>query len=348
MIIEDVLSSGRPPYVSRLEWNRINEARYRSRKFVFSPPASRLVGTFARDAGDLVIAHRQFARPPYADTYVEFSSLEFYDGARLWQDTDPDTKDIKTGYLITGNRVYGFAQSAGLGSGITPWFYNIVPPGQMSPFRSLGPFPRCSRRQQLALMLGSSYNTDEAQRAAEQLLEEVSIHYLDTNEVHASQEDDYFARNYMSFAGDVRNIWACLLWINQPTRTRFTDEPATRKLYRGKLTAYASHRVVEIDLGRIKTIRRAFEIDAPRLSPRGHEVRGYWQHHGGDKQCGHQWPLLPDEKEVFHCVKCGRLRWWNDETVRGDATRGWVTKEYELKWKTRWEERQALKNEKAN
>jgi hypothetical protein len=131
--------------------------------------------------------------------------------------------------------------------------------------------------------------------------------------------------------GTLRNAWSLLLWLNQPARLRTVDVPARRGISKGKLRTYMAHHVVTIDLNKkYRTIRRAFLSGAPRTPSRRHEVRGSFHHHGGLEQgCGHDWPLMPDIEGVWQCNKCQRRRWWVKDHLRGDASRGFVHKEYD-------------------
>lgn len=129
-------------------------------------------------------------------------------------------------------------------------------------------------------------------------------------------------------AGEVRNIWSLLLWLNQPARINYIDQPAGSRIHRGKRVSYGRHKTVDIDLGRVINLRRHIKLPVERASPVRHKVRGAFHHSGGDKNCGHDWPLMPDKKGHWVCTRCGRMRWWVRDHVRGDATRGYNDNEY--------------------
>lgn len=138
------------------------------------------------------------------------------------------------------------------------------------------------------------------------------------------------------FNGEVRNFIVILLLLNQPSRIQMTQVSRTHGLRRGRRVVYAAHSIVELELGRMRDYRRlCAHYPTDRASPRRHEVRGHLTHLGGRKTgCAHTWPEVPTASATgvptWTCTTCGRVRRWKRAHQRGDATRGFTTKEYEI------------------
>jgi hypothetical protein len=333
-----ILEEAQFDHISRRVRERIERAKYRANSYVFSSAASELVGRFVKDCGELVINHRQFAIPPYPTTYIEFDSRAYHQHFPC----DPRDAHMPTdevvGYLFDGNEMFICCRS-GSGSGSSNWtviHFHIVPPGQFA-----GPHIGVSMVQdgwektgaatgehaewiQLGNMLGSTLEKIRDEPTRQALLSEVSYRDSVSDQVPHRIAMERITRFN---AGDIRNAWAFLLWLNRPKHTAMRLIPARRGIVRGRQVAYRAHHTVEIDLGR-KTPRQAFELSGPRASPIGHRVEGCFHHSGGDPAHGHFWPTIPDERNHWVCYGCGRKRWWVRDHVRGDTARGWVDKDY--------------------
>jgi len=341
-ILEEALSKPRPPFIVRHHWDALQIAARRAERFVFSTKASDLIGRFVNEAGELVISHRQFALPPFNDTYIEFDSRAFHKSSPADPHlADKDTDDV-IGYLISGKNVFTVAARSDIGAKIMPGYFRVVPPGEeagpdhssLARFRrSTGELEYAPKDQlawvKLAVILGSTVMRipDESTRLA--VASEVSLQTMIDPKFRIP--GDNYEELLRTSAGDPRNAWAFLLWLNRPKHTVLNREPARRTLRHGRQVTYGAHHTVEIDLGRSRILRRAFLLSGPRLSPRRHKVRGAFHHSGGDTDHGHAWPLIPDVDGHWKCSGCGRVRWWVKDHVRGDATRGWVDKDYAVK-----------------
>jgi hypothetical protein len=336
MIIDDALIHSRKN-LTRRQWERIASAHRRAESFVFGKSASALAGRFAAECGELILRHRQFAIAPFPDTYVEVDSREFCAGFRNRKLSSMDRQlgftdenaDHTVGYLITGDHVFVCASGSSGSAQITPIYYTIAPPGGQARFDNSSwgrPIALAADADgewnKLVYGLGTIIPNIHDEDERQSLLREFQIHYLD------GRTSEQAALAAYGGAGEIGNLWACLLWLNRPEHTVFSNQPAGRRFIGGKQVAYKAHRIVEIDLHRMRSIRRAFTLSGPRLSPRRHNVRGTFHHSGGEIACSHDWPLLPDVDGHWQCRRCGRLRWWVKDHVRGDATRGWVSHEY--------------------
>lgn len=139
---------------------------------------------------------------------------------------------------------------------------------------------------------------------------------------------------FLSSSGDLRTILALLLVLNQPKHTRFTPIARSAGMYRNKRVVYAAHNTVEITLGETKLYPRLWDArPTDRVSPRRHTVRGHFRHYHVDNNCTHEWPLFPSTetgRPSWMCKNCGGYRTWVENHERGDATRGYVTKDYTI------------------
>jgi hypothetical protein len=330
MIIDDFLIRHPPLLYDRQTIDFVGHQSRAARRFVFDAAASELVGKFAWQCPDLVSAHRQFALPPYQATYIEVDSKAFFKEFPA----SVDASDDRLSWLFVGQEMYEFSErltNKGADAALTPFKLKIVPPGQAA-----GPdtmtVPLIDGRElklgfdfKMALLMGSAFP-----HSAPEIVDEVSVHWLGKTTPRRREFNDW-VEFFAYWQGTWRNALAALLWLNQPARLRMDLVGPSRHISRGKLRTYLSHHVVTIDLNKkYRTVRKAFLDGAERTPPRRHEVRGSFHHHGGQLHgCGHDWPTIPDMEGIWQCKRCGRRRWWVRDHMRGDATRGFVHKEYE-------------------
>lgn len=295
----------------------------RARRFVFDKEASIFLGRFIRTCGDLIIANRQFAIPPFETVYIEFDMKAMM----LEGNSPPDLEDQDTrvGYLIEGRTVYCVAATDRMKDvGLTPFVYEMDT-DEAQPDLSMMHEQSIEGQEllKLSLMLGSGIeNLDEKSRVEILARNVVRFMYPITN-------DGMFGKLVQGSAGDLRNVWAILLLLNQPANVTFDPVPARRGIFSGKLRTYAAHNIVRIDIGRHRSIRRALAFES-RSSPRRHEVRGHFAHYHLTDGCQHEWQTMPDEKGRWLCGRCDGYRVWRKNFLRGDAGKGFVTKSYEI------------------
>lgn len=309
----------------------VAESLPRARRYLFDSAASAFLGRFIRDCGDLILKNREFAIPPYTTTYVEMDMDAMVKAIGMTTSGDVlpasylgSKADSKVGYLIHDGRVNVFVEDTVNGvAQVSPLQYRIGAPHRVEdPVLSKTNDPEWTR---LALLCGTTLHDmpDEDTRA------DILAHNRVQMLVPGVTPDQMHVLIQGSF-GDVRNVWAALLLLNQPGKVTFQKVAATRRIVRGKLKAFAAHHVVEVKIGdRVKNLRAALHFEK-RLSPRRHEVRGHFVHYGIDENCIHEWSMLPDQEQRWTCRCCGGKRTWRKDFVRGDASRGFVTKEYEV------------------
>lgn len=118
------------------------------------------------------------------------------------------------------------------------------------------------------------------------------------------------------------------------------DRPAGSwgsRLVRGKTVPFLSHNTVRITLPREVAVRKLIRSVGHGLPKRRHEVGGYYanSHKHGDPTCV-RLPIIGCEKATYAaetpnlevCLICGHRRWWVKDHERGDASLGFVTKDY--------------------
>lgn len=314
-------------YDKRL-WARLDAARHLAGRFVFTDRASDLMGRFAFDpvTGPLILTNRQFAIPPFGSTYVEFDSKKFHSHTpRLV--APPETSDLTIGYLTVGREVYSFVRGpdGDAGVGLTSW--EVRPPGD--PEAATTNIPLVGGRDdwiKIAVALGTTVEHIDSEDMRESLVREIGLHWPTT----IAADPETIGRYLSHYAGDVRNLWVALLWINRPSKMRFDPHPAGARLVRGRRVAYRRHVVVDVDLTKIRVVRNAILLDYERASPINHRVRGAFHHSGGRSDCGHDWPLIPDENAHWLCARCGQKRWWVKEHRRGRYELGINDSEYSV------------------
>ena len=136
-------------------------------------------------------------------------------------------------------------------------------------------------------------------------------------------------------AGVWRTVMAILILLNTAGSEVDTDtliSPRGSKSVRGRVIPYMEYRRVGLKLPRDKIIRRISQQTQEYRPKRRHEVAATWCYRTGtgDPACAHpRFEPVPDTK-FQECPECGRLRWRRQQHLRGDASLGFVRKDYHL------------------
>jgi hypothetical protein len=142
--------------------------------------------------------------------------------------------------------------------------------------------------------------------------------------------------------GELRTILALLLMLNRPTVTRYEEVAAGRGWIRNKHVPYMAHTAITIDLDAVPTMRLIGTEAGEGVPRRRHEVRGHFCHDHTARDylriagCIHDWQVtaldekIPDFPIRWECAACGGKRWWKHQHERGDASRGWVSHDYNV------------------
>ena len=137
-------------------------------------------------------------------------------------------------------------------------------------------------------------------------------------------------------SGVWRTVMAILIMLNTSGSEVDTDtlvSPRGSKSVRGKAIPYMEYRRVGLKLPRDKIIRRINKQTQEYRPKRRHEVAATWCYRtgSGDPNCSHPSFQPVPETRFQECPDCGRLRWRRQQHLRGDASLGFVKKDYHLK-----------------
>jgi hypothetical protein len=312
--------------------------RYKARRFKFTDEVTASLARLIRDFPNALLDNYQFALPPYPCCYLEFNLKLFIEelGGRSSSDAfgSPLT-DHTIGYLINDHQITTLIQSSD--QRIPPitgaFAYTYVEHRPLPGFAPLKLEGRiapdlesdATEDLQLGFLLGTTLVSPRASLTPERahdLVLRIRPH-IDGGLKITGKSAYQFVFGAM---GEARNFMALLMWLNQPKVSHVTDVAASRGWFDGKPVAYAAHHIVR--LRKEVTQRSVVKAFAPRRAPRRHEVEGFWRNYEKTPGCVHNWPILPDEHGHWHCQKCPQWRTRVRQHERGDATVGFVTKEY--------------------
>lgn len=312
-------------------WRRIRPLMPKARRFIFDREASAFVGAFIRDFGPAIIENYPFAIPPFEDCYIEYNLDGLLDAVGQRQGADPTmgALDERMAHLIHNNQVVSFIQDATGVAQLHPVTMLLHTDdyvrGQFDP-NDLGE----DARKKLIYALGSTGNclpymvqglrTQEAVRRW--------LYNMDFGAVDAFksmlQEDKLREHGH----GTARDLVALLLMLNrQRERVTLTQVAPKRVFYKGKQKVYAAHSMVTLTTEDYGAITRSLMPTGHHESPRRHEVRGFFRHYHKVRGCEHHF-LEDNRPHHWTCQHCGTRRVWVHDHLRGDASKGFVTKEY--------------------
>jgi len=309
-------------------WKFIRAVKPRARRFIISDEVCVQIGLLLKEHPEVFMRNLQFAIPPYESCYIEFNSSAFFDALGSQLRGSVETRDTEVAYLIHKNRVSVFAKTenpdlpVSQHVGITPQLWTLDGSGLDYGFYAVPPMPIDHK---LSMALGQTYAD-----CMEEIPDEVKSELYRRINLYVDRNCDFrvFRKTIPYFVGEMRNLFAMLLWINQPSLMEFESMPARRALIRGRPTVYPAHHIVKLKKG--TTLKRMVSIFNERSPSRRHEVRGHFRHFHLSPNCVHDWNVLPDDNGHWHCKTCRGTRTWVTEHLRGDAARGFVTKEYKV------------------
>jgi len=298
--------------------------------------------------------------PPYDTLYMEFNVdalYETYGGkAATSIDLDDPDHDTKLGFLMDYRTIFVVAYGE-RSTSIMPVFYYLNERGHYEapkmhkdiPVYQLMPDEKYKQevvkrdkyehsldvKAKLGLMFGSSIWDVTPKMTLEDMVKlsaETALYYgmnVDPYQMSVPAHQGILSE----MTGDIRLVYGALLWLNSlPHTIKYTNMPAGHRILRGKRVPMSAHNTVHIHMKGTVQVRNLFtRAIKNREHPRRHDVRGFWRHrHGIPQGCGHDWPATPDRDKIYKCKKCGRERWWVHDHQRGDASKGFVDKHYEV------------------
>lgn len=331
MILDDSLDSTETRIVfEKGELKKLKALRARARRFVFDEAASERAGRFATECADIVCEHSQFALPPFPNSYIEIDNVASLRVSSRMRIEDGTARRL--GFLFTEDGdLYVCSGGDYQSKGFLPFRYHrkeagsggMEMPGDHGFLRDF--------------LIG------EVAAGLRPAVDAFSHHVTDIWAVSAVNPSRALIEHMVEECrGEFKRALTALLLLNQKRGVAVRDVPPARRLAGGKLKTYMAHSVVSIDIGG-EDLRGFFHVDS-RASPRRHEVRGHYVHYGIDEACGHEWaPYSTPELERrdvdrggkpvprWRCALCQGLRVRRETFHRGDATKGFVTKSYEVK-----------------
>ena len=349
--LDDMKEAGDRVYLGMLD--KVRGLAPLAKRFVFDDEASEHLGLFIRDNPETLIDARQFALPPYENTYIQLNidkTLQAIGSSTTADRPGWDgSKDLETAYLVHQKMIYPMARGnlhntrlfrGGLslfsyelrngkteGCGCRPIFFD-------EPLLDTDDRDHTARAM---LLLGSTVNGLKPERYLP-FLHDVRIHVnLEYDKYRGLPAKQRYSKRWdliTSSAGDFRVILAALILLNQQRHIQTVYVPNNSMLIKGKRRVVRQHHRVVIQLTALQQIRRSLghTLATPRVE---HEVRGHWRNVRTLKGCTHDWQNLSDPGEGGHvrwaCTRCNGLRTTVTPHKRGNAEIGTTTKSYEVK-----------------
>ncbi|MCZ7862454.1 hypothetical protein O9X98_13860 [Agrobacterium salinitolerans] len=327
MILESALATRQArDMLSPARLKHLNAIRYKMKRYVFDEDASAKAGRFATECADLVCEHAEFAIPPFANTYIEIdqhSSLR----ASSRRPVEADTAS-RVGYLFLENGDVLVCAGDEEEATFLPFLYQRREGGAVSP------------EQQVALrdfLMGEVF--EELHSAIETFSHRLTSLWEYQPLIDMPADLEGFMEN--ECRGDLKRAIAAVLLLNQQHGVTNREVGPRRAIRSGKAKTYLAHSVVTIDLSP-SGIRGLFTI-GNRASPRRHQVEGHFVHYNIADGCSHSYAAFTTPElerrdmerlgrhvKRWRCSGCMGLRVWREEFHRGDAQKGYVTKEYKV------------------
>lgn len=322
MLIDDVKDLPHSQWdlaIDRTSSRRVRDAAMRARSYCFDDAASRKLGFFATSCADLMSMHLEFAIPPFDCTYIEVNINEVIRGTGQPDPQDISRADWKVGFLFDQGDIFILANSR---SKLTA---AVGPFGYMDTAASDYDLPsNYEARDADLLFLGSALKIVD-QRYVQKFVDRFRTFYIGSPLLTR----DAMLSVLQGSIGELRFFIAALLFIQSKRGVSIGGVPFERKIARGKSRVFMAHNVVTINLEGEHEMRRAFTI-SDRAPHRAHEVPSHFAHRYGDRACEHQWRPREEEPTHWDCPLCGRFRYLRKQHMRGDASKGFVTKEYSV------------------
>lgn len=327
MLLDDVKELPVEKWGSHLKRDTARFMKLRApqaRCYVFDREASFKLGRFIRDCPDLIADQIEFAVEPYPTTYVEVEIDAVIMGAGGDEPDNPNA-DWKLGFL-THHGVTNTLVCNRTVPGVLAGVYGFM---NMSilPDRSLVKLADSNDAllQSVELhLLGSTYNKLTAvQRKA--FSDRYGVATYGDPRIEALSAQHVFDGHQ----GEARVYIAALLLLHQKKGISLSEKAAHRAMYRGKSRPFMAHNVVTITLDGPVEIRRALTSGSGETR-RAHEVPAHYAHRYGTRNCEHVWVKRENEENHWDCSKCGRFRYLRRDHIRGDASKGFVKKSYNV------------------
>lgn len=314
--------------------------KHLAQRYLFTDEVTVEIAKLVREHPNTLLNNIQFALAPYPVTYLEFNLKLFLKElgtatTALIYGLEAEA-DETVGFMINKGQVNVIFQGEQKGPPhVSPLSYTLVDHRKLEGYAAVAPR---AEDQFLAIALGSTLIHPET-RLTEERSDDIvkrAIIWLDA-EIAGMVVPDFkdfdrarsFAKNLvMGAMGELRNIWALLLWLNQPEISITERVPARRDWFKFRERAIAAHLVVKVkhrvSYSLVKSIWPA------GWHVRQHDVEAFWRNFDRDDTCPHDWPIMPNDKGHWRCTKCAQWRVRVRAHKRGDPKLGIITKEYKV------------------
>lgn len=295
-----------------------------TKQYLFDAKASDYMARFIMDCGDLILKNEQFAIPQFKNVYYEFDIDTFLRVlGRPQSGWNDETKDGTVGYLVADNVIY--CMSKGLGPNAKPTLLHYGYTIGRSPLFKPIIQPLISRRQKATFFLGSTM-----EQATVSQFQEIAEKYEILNLTDHFDDDQLIKTIFGNATGDIRNLITMILFLYQTKDVITVEEFApSRRILKGKQITYLSYGNVKINLRDTVSIQKKFKISGTHATPRRHWVEPYYRTTPRNKGCDHNF-LCEEEGKRWRCTKCHAVRVKINTYQRGDATKGYKLKHYEV------------------
>lgn len=328
----------------QLHANKFRNEMRSARVFVLDDNAIDRFAAVVRDIPEYIAKHQAFARPPYDSMWIEFDFCRFYESVT---GREPDeTADVRLAYFIINGTAFVFASGKGNSRVVAmPIVYQLHEPWPLESQIQLVEDCGTSRMQVLAFLWGESVMSTPPETLRE-LRDAHTVVLGPTLFRDALSPEKYKQAMHrlwdtvcLKSSGDLRNIVALLLLLNRPNLTTFVrDVPRRRGFVGNKLVPYLSHTVATIALDPKPAIISIGTPEDEHTPRRRHEVRGHYCHNNAYKEAtarGCEHDMVRDEESThpddsWKCRICNGKRWWKPKFERGDASKGFVIKQYNV------------------
>ncbi len=288
-----------------------------ARCYVFDRNASLKLGQFIRTCPDVIAEQLEFAIEPYPITYIEVEIDAVVEGTGRAGSRNGPKSDWKVGFLTHHNITNTLVCNRAI-VGTLAGAYGFVRSKQVDPYDD------DELAREAVHQLGGSYN-DLTPTQHKMFTDNFDTLFFGDRSIEALASREVMEGHM----GEVRTYVAALLLLHQKKGIALTEKPAYRTMYRGKSRPFMSHNVVTITLDGPVEIRKAMSSGSGETR-RAHEVPAHYAHRYGTRTCEHVWVKRETEENHWDCSKCGRFRYLRRDHIRGDASKGFVKKSYNV------------------
>lgn len=198
------------------------------------------------------------------------------------------------------------------------------------------------QRRLLSILVGSCWGFSIKKRNGEPLRPEfVDSTFLSISPTHTTRAANTTLTELIGIVNSQRTLsWGILRWavtalslLSEVPETVHIEEGGTHTTRQiGGKTGYSFHRLtlrLPLNKDPVRYINRKLD-HAVAARKRAHDVRGHWRNYHLVDGCEHTWQQADEDPTYRRCTSCGGFSRFIAEHVRGDATLGWVKKEYVL------------------